>query len=62
MNTQEHKDRHELLHKNLDELVADFIAHTEKLPSKTSVFELLQWSHAQTINPQENDHDTEQSA
>lgn len=47
----EHKERHELLHKHFDELLADFIGHTRKLPSKTTIFELLQWSNKQTENP-----------
>lgn len=51
---QEHKDRHIMLHRHLDELVADFITHTEKLPSKTTLFELMQWAHCQTKNPTEN--------
>jgi len=51
MNPEQHKKRHEELHKCLDELVADFILHSEKRPSETSVMELMQWSHNQTINP-----------
>ncbi len=31
---EEHRERHVLLHKNLDELAADFIAQTTKLPSQ----------------------------
>lgn len=48
---EEHKARHEVLHKNLDELVADFINHTGKLPSQTPIFELMEWSHKQTVEP-----------
>lgn len=33
-----------VLHKSLDALVADFIYQTNKLPSETSVAELLEWS------------------
>ena len=47
----DHKARHVELHRSVDELVADFIRHTERLPSKTTVMELLEWSHGQTINP-----------
>jgi hypothetical protein len=43
-----HKDRHKLLHKEFDELVADFIQNTNKLPSKTKVIELMKWSFEQT--------------
>ena len=49
----EHKKRHEELHKALDELVADFIRHTDKMLSATSVMQLIQWSHQQTQNPTE---------
>ena len=53
MEIKEHKKRHKLLHKMLDELVADFINHTTSLPSKTSLMELMTWSHEQTIKPTE---------
>ena len=48
---EEHIERHIQLHKSLDELIADFIGHTGKLPSKTTILELMQWSFEQTINP-----------
>jgi len=51
MNEKEHKQRHVELHKALDELLADFISHTTFLPSKTTIFELMRWSHQQTIKP-----------
>lgn len=51
MTTKEHKKHHIELHKALDELVADWISTTKKLPSKTSILELMQWSCAQTKNP-----------
>lgn len=51
MTPKEHKKRHEELHNNLDELVADFIMNTGSLPSKTTVLELIEWSHGQTIKP-----------
>lgn len=53
MTVQEHIERHKLLHKNLDELIADFITHTTKLPSTTTVMELMKWSYEQTTNPTE---------
>jgi hypothetical protein len=53
ISTKEHKARHETLHKNLDELVADFLDHTEALPSRTTVMELMEWSHQQTLSPTE---------
>jgi hypothetical protein len=52
MTLEEHKERHIQLHKQLDELVADFISVTEKLPSKHTIMELMEWSHQQTINPE----------
>ena len=43
-----HRKRHILLHKYLDELVADFINHTNKLPSETTLMTLMKWSFEQT--------------
>lgn len=49
---EEHRIIHVELHKKLDELVADFISHNENvLPSQTSILELIQWSHQQTMKP-----------
>jgi len=53
MEKEEHKARHKELHKYLDELIADFIRHTNKLPSETSLMELMKWSNEQTKNPTE---------
>jgi len=47
----EHKERHVFLHKCLDELVADYIAKTGKRLSNSTIMELVQWSHDQTIKP-----------
>lgn len=49
----EHKARHVELHKKLDELLADFIGHTGKTPSHTTIMELLTWSFEQTNQPTE---------
>lgn len=49
----EHFKRHELLHDELDELVADFITHTKLMPSRTTISVLLNWSYEQTENPTE---------
>ena len=54
MKIEEHKLIHISLHKNLDELIADFIFHTEKLLSETSVMEFLEWSYTQTKEPTED--------
>jgi len=46
-----HKARHNVLHMHLDELMADFIKHTGKFPTDTTLMELIKWSHEQTKNP-----------
>lgn len=54
MTKKEHKNRHLELHKALDELVADFLSHNKfKLPSSTTLYELMKWSHGQTFEPTE---------
>jgi hypothetical protein len=45
--------RHKELHKAFDELIADMMQHTGRLPSKTSVRQLMEWSNSQTENPTE---------
>ena len=55
MTRKEHKERHGFLHKELDELVADFIQHGKKRPSQTTVMELMEWSFEQTTNPTEGE-------
>ena len=46
---EQHIERHKLLHRMLDELVADFINETGKLPSQTTLNLLMEWSYKQTI-------------
>jgi hypothetical protein len=47
-----HREQHAQLHKELDELVADFIQHNkDKLPSRTPILDLIMWSHEQTLHP-----------
>jgi hypothetical protein len=55
MNREKHIERHKELHKVLDELVADFVRHSEGYPllSDTTVMKFMEWSHQQTINPTE---------
>ena len=53
MAEETHADRHKALHSALGELVADFITHTGKLPSLTTVMELMEWSYAQVAEPTE---------
>ena len=52
---EEHKKVHVVLHRKLDELLADFIDQTGSLLSKTTLLEFLKWSHEQTINPTEKE-------
>lgn len=52
-NIEKHRKRHVELHKSLDELVANWITHTDSLPSKCTVMELMKWSYSQTISPDE---------
>jgi hypothetical protein len=54
MDKDKHKKRHQKLHKAFDELLADFISHTQKTPSKSTIMELIEWSSQQTKNPTEN--------
>lgn len=53
MTRKEHIAHHWRLHRHLDELVADFIKHTGKLPGMTILLELMEWSQKQTIDPDE---------
>jgi len=52
---EQHRERHIFLHKMLDELLADFIEHTGKHPSKTTLYELMEWSNEQVANPTEKE-------
>lgn len=51
MNYKEHKERHTKLHRSLDELAADFITHTGKRPSNSTLLEFMEWSAQQMENP-----------
>jgi hypothetical protein len=53
MTKEEHIKRHEDLHINLDELVADFIRHTEKQLSQSTILDLIEWSYYEKNNPTE---------
>lgn len=47
-----HKERHKLLHRMLDELLADYIDHSARGGiGKTTIMEFLTWSYAQTLDP-----------
>jgi len=47
---KEHKERHVELHKNLDELFADFITHAGGRTTNT-ILDLIKWSFKQTEQP-----------
>ncbi len=51
MTKEEHRLIHVELHQSLDLLLADFLDHTGCLLTKTSVMDLMKWSHEQTKNP-----------
>ena len=53
MDEKEHKDRHMVLHGHLDELIADWISHSEGgvKPTKNPVVDLIRWSHQQSEKP-----------
>ena len=53
MTKKEHKEKHIELHRMLDELVGDYISHTGKLPSRTTVMELMNWANDQAMKPTE---------
>jgi hypothetical protein len=55
MTPEEHKQRHIELHKALDELVADYIQHTDKFITNTNLQQLIEWSFKQTLDPTEED-------
>jgi hypothetical protein len=42
MTKEEHKQRHIELHKKLDELVADYIMHTDKMITNTTLQQLIE--------------------
>ena len=46
-NQKDHIERHKKLHRNLDELLADYISHADGRPSHT-ILELIDWSYKQT--------------
>ena len=55
MTKEEHKERHQKLHRSLDELIADWLDHqllsSNKRFSNTTIMELIEWSYQQTLNP-----------
>jgi hypothetical protein len=53
MTKEKHIRVHKELHQKFDQLLADFIMHTGKTPSETTLMEFMKWSYEQTINPTE---------
>lgn len=53
MTKRAHKRRHIKLHKFLDELLADFMLHSEGPILQRTIQELMQWSFDQTVEPVE---------
>lgn len=48
-----HRVQHARLHAALDELVADWMVHTNKTPSQATIADLIRWSADQTYSPTE---------
>ena len=55
MDVIEHKERHHMMHKYLDELVADFVNNTGKALRGVTLIEFMMWSKKQIKNPDEYD-------
>jgi len=56
LHQEEHKKRHIELHKALDELATDYLVqHGGKIPSHTTIMELMTWSNEQQKNPNGGD-------
>jgi hypothetical protein len=57
MTHEEHRERHKILHRHLDELFADYIEHHhgEREFTQMPLIKLIQWSYEQTFNPTEKE-------
>jgi hypothetical protein len=53
---EQHMKRHKELHLAFDELAADYVVHTGRLLSKSSLMDLIEWSYKQTVNPTVKSH------
>lgn len=51
MGLKEHQKRHKILCDALDELVADFIIHADRLPDRATISYLMEWTKKQIENP-----------
>ena len=51
---EQHRQSHIELHDAFDRLLADYLLHHKgKVPSKTTLTELMEWSYQQTQHPDE---------
>jgi hypothetical protein len=60
MTIEEHRARHVMLHKMLDELAADYLSQKgaegkPQLLAETTLMELITWSYEQTLAPTPTD-------
>jgi hypothetical protein len=53
MTKKEHIAQHIKWHEAINELIKDFVLHTNQSPRETSLLTLLEWSYCQTKNPLE---------
>jgi len=51
MTSDEHKARHLMLHRNLDELLADWLTHEPTASIDRPLIDLMKWSCEQTKEP-----------
>ncbi len=56
MTPQQHQRRHIELFNALDELIADFITHTNKTLGKTNLIDLMMWAGRQAKTQQGEGH------
>ena len=48
---EEHQKRHVELHRAIDELLADWLAHMPDASIDRAIIDLVQWSYKQTLSP-----------
>jgi len=51
---EQHKKRHVMLHKHMDELLGDYIHHTGKWISNSTIWNVIDWSFKQTATPEDD--------
>ena len=55
MTLEKHKEKHKRLHSELDELIADYLLHTDMGILNSSIMDLIRWSFGQTKDPTEKE-------